>query len=193
MGDIGTFTKGNGILKSDFTEKGVPCMHYGQIHTSFNTVALKNISFISEKLAKKCRKAKTGDLIIASTSEDVQACCKAVAWLGNYEIAVSGDAHIFSHNQNPKYVAYLFQTEMFQRQKRLYATGTKVIRVKSESLEKFCFPFPPKEEQERIVKILDRFESLVNDLSQGLPAEIATVQQQYEYYRNKLLTFEKIA
>ena len=63
--------------------------------------------------------------------------------------------------------------------------------VDMDALRKMPFPIPPIEEQERIVKILDRFESLVNDLSQGLPAEIAAVQQQYEYYRNKLLTFPR--
>lgn len=63
--------------------------------------------------------------------------------------------------------------------------------VDMDALRKMPFPIPSIEEQERIVKILDRFESLVNDLSQGLPAEIAAVQQQYEYYRNKLLTFPR--
>ena len=190
LGEVGTFAKGHGILKSDFVETGFPCIHYGQVHTIYNTFTYTNKSFISEELAAKCRKAHKGDLIIASTSEDVEACCKAVAWMGDYEVAVSGDAHIFSHNQNPKYMAYLFQTEMFQKQKRPYAVGAKVVRVKSESMEKFVFPFPSLAEQERIVGILDKFETLVNDLSKGLPAEIALVQKQYEYYRNMLLTFE---
>ena len=57
-------------------------------------------------------------------------------------------------------------------------------------LNEIVFPIPPMEEQERIVGILDKFETLVNDLSKGLPAEIALVQKQYEYYRNMLLTFE---
>lgn len=55
-----------------------------------------------------------------------------------------------------------------------------------------AIPVPPLSEQQRIVSILDKFETLVNDLSQGLPAEIAAVQEQYEYYRNKLLTFNRI-
>ncbi len=58
-------------------------------------------------------------------------------------------------------------------------------------MEKFKLPIPPLSEQQRIVSILDKFESLVNDLSEGLPAEIAAVQEQYEYYRNKLLTFKR--
>ena len=53
-------------------------------------------------------------------------------------------------------------------------------------------PVPPMELQKKIVAILDRFETLVNDLTQGLPAEIAAVKEQYEYYRNKLLTFKPL-
>ncbi len=190
LGELGSFTKGAGILKSDFREQGYPCIHYGQVHTYYGTFAHSTKSFVDNSYATKLRKANHGDLIIASTSEDVEACCKACAWMGNYEVAVSGDAHIYSHNQNPKYMAYLFQTEAFAKQKRLAANGAKVVRVKGEAMAKFRFVFPSLEEQARIVAILDKFEALVNDLSQGLPAEIAAVQEQYEYYRNKLLTFK---
>jgi type I restriction enzyme S subunit len=54
-------------------------------------------------------------------------------------------------------------------------------------------PLPPLEEQERIVEILDSLDALVNDLSIGLPAELKARRQQYEYYRDKLLTFEERA
>ena len=61
--------------------------------------------------------------------------------------------------------------------------------VDMTKLKNLSVPIPPITEQERIVSILDKFESLVGDLVQGLPAEIAAVQEQYEYYRNKLLSF----
>lgn len=64
--------------------------------------------------------------------------------------------------------------------------GLSVSRLQSVSI-----PVPPLELQEKIVAILDRFETLVNDLSEGLPAEIAAVKEQYEYYRNRLLTFKE--
>lgn len=63
--------------------------------------------------------------------------------------------------------------------------------INSAKIKNYSIPIPPIELQEKIVAILDRFEALVNDLSQGLPAEIAAVKEQYEYYRNKLLTFKK--
>lgn len=57
--------------------------------------------------------------------------------------------------------------------------------------EKYPIPVPPLEEQARIVAILDKFDVLVNDLSSGLPAEIAARRKQYAYYRDRLLTFKE--
>ena len=191
LGEIGEMIKGSGIQKSDFVEEGKPCIHYGQVHTFYGTFAYKNKSYISEELYAKCKKAHTGDLIIATTSEDVEACCKATAWLGDEDVAVSGDAHIYRHSQNPKYMAYLFQTEMFAQQKRRCATGAKVTRVHGDDMLKFRFPLPPLAEQARIVSILDKFESLITSLSDGIPAEQTAQQKRYEYYRDLLLTFDR--
>ena len=110
LGEIGTFVRGNGLQKKDFTDNGVGCIHYGQIYTYYGTFVHQTKSFISESFAKKLRKAQTGNLVIATTSENDQDVCKAVAWLGKEDIAISGDAYIFRHSINPKYVSYFFQT-----------------------------------------------------------------------------------
>ena len=68
--------------------------------------------------------------------------------------------------------------------------GTPAIN--STDLSSICIPIPPFEEQQRIVDILDRFDKLCNDISEGLPAEIEARQKQYEYYRDKLLTFKPL-
>lgn len=85
------------------------------------------------------------------------------------------------------------QTENFFQQKKKYARGVKVIDIKISDLEKIKLPIPSLEEQQRIVSILDRFESLTTSLQSGLPAEISARRQQYEYYRDKLLTFKRKA
>lgn len=189
MNELGEFVRGSALQKKDFTESGVGCIHYGQLYTHYGTYAYNTLTYVSEEFAKKARKAKTGDLVIATTSENDEDVCKAVAWLGNEEIAVSSDACFYQHTLNPKYVAYFFQTEHFHKQKRPFITGTKVRRVNANNLAKIQIPVPSLEEQERIVAILDKFDILTNSISEGLPKEIELRQKQYEYYRNQLLMF----
>ena len=75
---------------------------------------------------------------------------------------------------------------MFAKQKRMAATGAKVVRVSGESMATFTFSFPPLPIQQEIVRTLDTFESYISKLEKL----IALRQKQYEYYREKLLTFE---
>lgn len=191
MGDerIGTFIRGSGLQKKDFVSKGIGCIHYGQIYTHYGTYAYKTKSFVSDEFARKARMAKHGDLVIATTSENDEDVCKAVAWLGEEDIAVSSDACFYAHNLNPKYVSYFFQTEQFQKQKRSYITGAKVRRVNVDNLAKIIIPVPSPEEQARVVSILDKFETLTNSPEIGLPREIELREKQYTYYRDLLLSF----
>ncbi|MBR4153841.1 MAG: restriction endonuclease subunit S [Paludibacteraceae bacterium] len=188
LGEIGKFIRGNGLQKKDFTDDGIPCIHYGQIYTYYGTFATQTKSFVSEEVAKKLKKACKGDLIFATVSENVEDVCKCVAWLGDEEICISGDSLAFRHNQNPKYIAYYFQTSAFANYKKSKVTGAKVIRLHQSKLEEFEIPLPPLPVQEEIVKILDRFAVYAAELQ----AELQARQQQYEYYRNKLLDFSNL-
>jgi len=60
------------------------------------------------------------------------------------------------------------------------------------NIRKFRIPLPSLQKQQEIVNVLDKFDALVNDISSGLPAEIKARKQQYEYYREKLLTFKEL-
>ena len=147
MGEVGEFIRGNGLQKSDLRDEGAPAIHYGQVHTHYGTWAIETKSFVSEALASKLRKANPGDLVIATTSEDDEAVGKSVAWVGNGAAAVGGDAYIYRHTLDPKYVAYFFQTDDFQGQKKRSITGTKVRRVSGDSLSKILIPVPERAEQ----------------------------------------------
>lgn len=148
------------------------------------------MTFVNDKIFEKAKIAKSGDIIMAVTSENVEDVCSCTAWLGDEDIAVSGHTAIISHNQNAKFMSYYFHSSDFFMQKKKLAHGTKVIEVTPNKLKDIIIMLPTLEEQKRIVTILDHFDTLCNDLSAGLPAEIEARQKQYEYYRDKLLSFK---
>lgn len=89
------------------------------------------------------------------------------------------------------YLKYILLGKEFQDKLLINATGGTVKGIKGSKLHKLTIPVPPLEEQERIVNILDKFDALCNDITRGLPAEIEMRKKQYEYYRDKLLTFKE--
>lgn len=70
--------------------------------------------------------------------------------------------------------------------------GAVQPNLSAQSVKNYRFPLPPLSEQRRIVSILDRFDALCNNLTNDLPAEIEARRKQYEYYRDKLLTFKEV-
>ena len=191
LGEVAEIMRGGNLQKKDFVESGCPCIHYGQIYTRFGIYADKPLTYISSESVAKQKFARPGDIVMAVTSENVDDVCKCLAWIGEEPVAVSGHTAIIRHNQNPKYLAYYFHTSAFDVQKRRLAHGTKVIEVTPDKLADIKIPLPPLKEQNRIVAILDRFDALCNSLTEGLPAEIALRKKQYEYYRDKLLSFKE--
>ena len=97
-----------------------------------------------------------------------------------------------SNNLNSTFLKYVLLGKEFQDKLERAATGGTVKGIKGSKLHKLTIPVPPIEEQERIVEILERFDTLCNDISEGLPAEIEGRRKQYEYYRDKLLTFKEL-
>jgi type I restriction enzyme S subunit len=94
---------------------------------------------------------------------------------------------------NQKFVYYYLTTQVTALQTLAKSKSVKLPQLSISDTDILKIPVPPLPIQERIVAILDKFDALVNDISVGLPAEIATRRQQYEYYRNKLLTFEEVS
>lgn len=101
------------------------------------------------------------------------------------------DCYYFECNDSglmERYLYYALKTRQYKLKRMV--RNASVPRLGRYSIENLLIPVPSLEEQQRIVDILDRFDKLCNDLSEGLPAEIAARQKQYEYYRDKLLTFK---
>ena len=200
LGEVGAFVRGSGLQKIDLTTSGIPAIHYGQIYTYYGVSVEQTISFVTPETAKGLKKVDYGDVIITNTSENLEDVGKAVFYSVKEQGVTGGHATIFKPSKEiiGKYLVYYTQTAEFSNQKRKYAKGTKVIDVSANDLAKITVPIPypndtkkSLEEQARIVAILDRFDTLVNSISEGLPKEIALRRKQYEYYREQLLSFPK--
>lgn len=193
MSEVGEFFRGRRFTKDDYVPDGIGCIHYGDIYTQYGTASTSTVSHVRLDMASALRFAKPGDLVIAGVGETVEDVGKAVAWLGNGEVAIHDDCFAYRHSLNPKFVSYYFQTAAFHAEKNKYVARAKVKRLSAENLGKLAIPIPPLDEQVRIVAILDKFDALVNDLGSGLPAEIKARRQQYEHYRDCLLSFREAA
>lgn len=133
---------------------------------------------------------KIGDVLITT-----EAPCGNVAQIDNENVALAQRVIKYrpkSNNLNSTFLKYVLLGKEFQNKLERAATGGTVKGIKGSKLHQLTIPVPSIEEQERIVAILDHFDTLCNDISSGLPAEIEARQKQYEYYRDKLLTFKEL-
>ncbi|RKV82722.1 MAG: restriction endonuclease subunit S [Neisseria sp.] len=188
LGEVGLLVRGNGLQKKDFTESGVPAIHYGQIYTYYGNQTDKTLSFVSPELAEKLKKVDKGDVVITNTSENIEDVGKALLYLGEEQAVTGGHATIFKPSKEivGKFFVYFTQTEIFDKAKRKFAKGTKVIDVSATDMAKIQIPIPSLETQQKIVKILDKF----TELESTLEAELALRKRQYQYYRDFLLDFD---
>ncbi len=192
LGDLGVFIRGRRFTWSDVVDEGTPAIHYSEIYTTYGVSTAKATIRVRSELAPQLRFAAPGDVVIAAVGETVEDLAKAVAWMGDEPVAIHDDTFLFRSELNPKYVSYCLQTADFHRQKDRHVARSKVKRISSDGLAQVAIPVLPMDEQERIVATLDTFGALVNDLSVGLPAELAARRRQYEHYRDRLLTFKEL-
>ena len=118
----------------------------------------------------------------------------SVALYNNEKIMLGKSVAYFNVSQKQisrKFLYYLLQTNSSKKYYEKSLTGSTIKNLGLKALRQMPIPLPPLAEQKHIIDILDRFDTLCNDISSGLPAEIKARQQQYEYYRDKLLAFPK--
>jgi len=113
-------------------------------------------------------------------------------WHSDRNGGTNGDVlviHLIDKRISSRYLYQILADDKFFSYNMQHAKGAKMPRGNKGEILNYRFPIPSPEEQERIVSILDQFDTLTTSLTEGLPKEIALRKQQYEYYRNQLLTF----
>lgn len=191
LGEVASIKTGRRFVRTDIRESGVPCFHYGDIYTYYGLTATKTKGYLDTELASKLRFAQPNDVVVVCAGENDMDIGVGVAWLGDEPAVIHDACCILHHEQNPRYISHFLRTHNYHLQMKRYVKNGKISSLPASGLAEALIPIPSLEEQEKIANILDRFDHLVNDLSQGLPAEIEARQQQYEYYRDQLLTFKR--
>jgi len=171
LGEVGKFLRGSAITAKETTVGEIPVV----------ANAPKPIYFHGES-------NRTGETIVVSRSG---AYCGLVSfWKQPIFITDAFSIHLETTLLKPKFIYYFLK----KNQKTIHSMkkGYGVPHVRVKDFESYSVPIPPISKQKEIVAILDKFDALVNDISMGLPAEIAARKKQYEYYRNQLLTFKPL-
>ena len=189
ISEIGTLRRGKRFVHADAVDKGIPCIHYGELYTYYGISAVTTKSFVREELAPKLRYAHKNDVIIVGAGENDTDIGIGVAYLGDDEVAIHDACYIFSHDMNPKYISYCLRTDAYHKQIKRYVSSGKICSISAEGIGKAVIPVPPLLVQNKIVQILDNFTELTAELTVKLTAELASRKFQYEYYRDKLLAF----
>lgn len=199
MGELGTLYGGlAGKSKGDFTGGSARFVSYVNIFNN-KSVDLLAESFVRVEPGEKQRSIETGDILFTGSSETADEVGMTSVVTGE----VSEPIYLNSFSMGlrlrdpavliPEFSKHLFRSEAMRRQIIRSASGVTRFNLSRARLAKVVVPVPAQSEQRRIADVLDKFDALANDFSVGLPAEISARRQQYEYYRDKLLTFEEAA
>lgn len=156
LGNLGKFSKGKGILKEQVSDRGFPCIRYGEIYTTHHFIIKEFKSFISEEIANESQEIKKGDVLFAGSGETLEEIGKAVAYVGNEKAFAGGDVIILSTNEkvNAECLSYLLETNFVRRQKRRLGQGQSVVHIYSSDLAELKISLPSVEEQTAIAQVL---------------------------------------
>ena len=197
LSELGSFYAGlNGKNKDDFKDGNAKYITYMNVFSNLSVnLNINDTVQINEK--EKQNIVKYGDVIFTGSSETREECGMSSVLTKEPKEKLYLNSFCFGFRFNdkeimlPDFSKYLFRSTELRKKIIKTASGVTRFNVSKKKMERILIPVPPLEEQERIVKILDRFDALCNDISSGLPAEIEMRKKQYEYYRDKLLTFKE--
>ena len=181
-----------GTIKNHFTNKenGVRYLEGTNIHDG--VISDNEILYVTKEFHEKHKKneLKPDDILMVQSGHIGECAIVGEKYAGancHALIIMSNGGNCIS-----KFYVHYFHTLKGFKSLNPAITGGTIKHVLAGKMGKILVPVPPLSEQQRIVDILDRFDALCNDITSGLPAEIEARRKQYEYYRDKLLTFKEL-
>ncbi len=195
--DLGSTYGGlTGKNKSDFTDGNARYITYRNIANNISVNTTEN-EFVKVTEKEKQNRIELGDVLFTGSSETPNEVGMSSEVCSHPADPIFLNSFCFGFRFDDKdlfesgFLKYLFRSNHIRKQIIKCANGVTRFNISKNRFMKIFIPIPPLAIQREIVSILDKFEALINDLSVGLPAEIDARRQQYEYYRDKLLTFKE--
>lgn len=143
--------------------------------------------FVDPDRIKNKKYCEKGDLLIAGVSVSKESVGMAVAYLGNEKPMIGDEIRLIKHQQNPKFLSYMFSTKYIRKQIESISKPTTVFNLYSTQLKKIKIPIPSLEEQERIVQTLDKFNNNLKRLDNKTQELIQHREKQYSFHCNQIL------
>ena len=164
LSQIGALIRGSGIKKIETTAKGIGCVRYGELYTTYGFYFTRTKSFTTEKVAEKCKEILYSDVLMTLTGENKEDIGKATVYLGEEKIVMGGDlTKLTAHKMNPVFISLLLNSPVVTSQKSSVATGNIIVHISNDKLGKILVPVPPIMEQ---AKIVNQVEELYLQISQ---------------------------
>jgi len=154
---LGDYSKGKGIKKDEIVEKGLPCIRYGEIYTTYEHSFKETVSFIPPEIVEKTISVNTGTILLTGSGETVEDIGKCVVYLGKPEIYVGGDIIVLELTNKffPSFISYLINSESVRIQREVSGRGDIIVHIYSKNFKEMKFPIPPYDEQSKIVEFID--------------------------------------
>ena len=186
LGELGKFSKGKGIAKSDLVSRGIPCLRYAEIYTDYNFYIYNLKSRIPRELADKSKKLLKGDIVFAGSGETVDEIGKSVAYVSEIEAYVGGDAVVLTPygKLDSLFTSYQLNDDERRKYLRKMGQGSSVVHIYSSELQNLRLSFPPLPEQKKIALIL----TSVDEVIENTQRQINKLKDLKKAVMNELLT-----
>ena len=188
LGEVGNFSKGNGVTKNELVKNGVPCIRYGELYTKHDIKIKQFYSFIENKNLDKYKPIKNNSLLFAGAGETREDIGKCASFNHNIEV-YAGDAIIILSidpvNLNATFASFYLNTKGRKQINRL-GQGDSIVNIYSRFLQNIKVPCPPISEQNAIASLLEKWDIAIEKTE----ALIAAKQKQFKWLV-KVLTEQK--